>query len=107
MIAYTNPSQPGREDEYNEWYNNTHVPQILALPGFVNATRFKLADKQTVPGKRSRRYVAVYELESDDIDATVASLISAVSDGTVEISEALEMDPLPDMTVFEPIASPS
>lgn len=107
MIAYTNPSRPDREDEFNKWYDTIHIPQILALPGFVRATRFQVAEQQIVPGERTRRYVAVYEIESDDPQATAASLIAAVTDGRVELSESLEMDPLPEMTVFESLRESS
>ena len=41
LIALTNPVE-GREQEFNEWYDNQHVPDFLALPGCVSAQRFKL-----------------------------------------------------------------
>jgi hypothetical protein len=28
---------PGREDEFNLWYDPTHLPDVLKLPGFVSA----------------------------------------------------------------------
>jgi hypothetical protein len=33
----TSPVDPAREDEYNDWYDNTHVPEICAVLGFVFA----------------------------------------------------------------------
>lgn len=58
---------PAREDEYNDWYDNVHVPDILATPGFVRARRFVHKELRDGRGK----YMAMYEIESDDIDATM------------------------------------
>jgi hypothetical protein len=43
-------------DEFNEWYESVHAPEVLACPGFVSARRWRLNDG-------SPRFLAVYELE--------------------------------------------
>lgn len=58
---------PMREDEYNDWYNNMHIPDILATPGFVSARRDQIKDFRDGRGK----YLAIYELETDDIEGTM------------------------------------
>lgn len=40
--VHSNPV-PGREDEYNDWYTNQHLSDVLASPGFVAAQRFEVA----------------------------------------------------------------
>lgn len=47
------------EAEFNQWYNNTHLAERLACPGFLKARRFVAVDGQP-------RYLALYELESLD-----------------------------------------
>jgi hypothetical protein len=47
-----------KEREFNEWYNNVHVPEILAVSGFKTGRRF-----QRVSGDQIE-YMAMYELES-------------------------------------------
>ena len=60
----------GREDEFNEWYSNVHLPDALKVPGVVAAQRFKFAAsrwegaEQTLP-----TYLAIYEVETDDVFA--------------------------------------
>ena len=49
----------GGEAEFNRWYNEKHVPERLAMKGFVSARRYLSADNP-------RRYLAVYELESPE-----------------------------------------
>jgi hypothetical protein len=62
-----NNSDPGREVQFNDWYDNMHVPDALSSPGIVRARRFQ------APGFRDGRakYLAVYEIDSDDIDETM------------------------------------
>jgi hypothetical protein len=61
----TNCSDPGREAEYNDWYNNVHLPDVLETPGVVRATRYENTD----PAEGEAKFVAIYEIETDDIDA--------------------------------------
>jgi hypothetical protein len=48
---------PEHEHEFNEWYNTEHLPELLSLPGFLDAARY-------VAYKGTPKYLAVYELES-------------------------------------------
>lgn len=48
---------PAIEDEFNEWYNEEHMPLMDAVPGMLAARRFRATGG--LP-----RYVAVYHLES-------------------------------------------
>lgn len=58
---------PAREDEYNDWYDNIHIPDILKTPGFVRARRY--LNKEFRDGRG--RYMAVYDIETHDIDKTM------------------------------------
>lgn len=48
---------PEHNADFNAWYNEEHVPDLLQLPGFLNAARYEA----TLGGPR---YLACYELES-------------------------------------------
>jgi hypothetical protein len=48
---------PVYEDEFNAWYNTEHLPELLSLPGFLDAARY-------VAYKGVPKYLAVYELEN-------------------------------------------
>lgn len=68
LLVFSNPVD-GEEDEYNAWYSDHHLDEILAIDGFVLAQRFRLVD-----GKMTRdtpdapyRYLAMYEVESIDV----------------------------------------
>jgi hypothetical protein len=53
------------EDDFNEWYD-AHLPEILSIPGFVSAQRYRL-DPVVVDDEAAvtYRYLAVYEIEGD------------------------------------------
>ena len=82
LIVFSNPTTPAQEDEYNEWYNNTHLDDMVSVPGFVTAQRFRLADSQ-VGEDNPCKYLALYELETDNLDAALADLKSRI--GTVDM----------------------
>jgi hypothetical protein len=78
LIAESN-AVAGSDDEFNEWYRNYHIPQILSVPGFVSARRFKLSEVQ-FDGFASRfRYLVVYQIEGDAADTVAAMLKAAPS----------------------------
>ena len=47
-----------KEDEFNDWYNQVHLPEILAVPGFISGRRFKRISGDKI------KYMTLYELES-------------------------------------------
>ena len=48
-----------QDADFNAWYNQEHVSDLLALPGFLNGARYESA-------KGGPRYLACYELETVD-----------------------------------------
>jgi hypothetical protein len=60
-----NCSDPSREAEFNDWYNNIHLPDVFELPGFVRAIRCINTDV----GEGQAKYITFYEIETDNIDA--------------------------------------
>ena len=82
MLVFTNPL-PGKEDEFNHWYTNTHMPEILATDGFVAAQRFKLGDAQQMPGQE-HKYLAIYELDTDRSQEALENVAKAGPTMTME-----------------------
>lgn len=82
LIVYTSPAD-GREDDYNAWYDDIHLPEFSALPGVIAGRRFKVASD----GKP--RYAAIYELSAHP-DAVMAAMNEGVKNGTVRMSDAVD-----------------
>jgi len=66
LFVVTANVPPQMEDEFNEWYNHTHVPEVLGCPGWLSARRFKAVEGAA--GSGAPKYLALYELE--DASAT-------------------------------------
>jgi len=97
MVVQTSPAE-GRESEYNEWYSGTHMPQILEIPGFQSARRFRVSGDAQPSG---HKYLAVYELEADDLAEPVAELRSRSASGRTDRTDALASTPAPVVVVYE------
>jgi hypothetical protein len=91
FLALTNPVA-GKEDEYNEWYDKHHVPDVINIPGFISGQRFKLSDSQ-FGGEASKafKYLALYEIETDDIAATIKELRARGGTADITPSDAIDM----------------
>jgi hypothetical protein len=70
FVVYSDCADPSREAEFNEWYDQTHLPDVLNTPGFIRASRYINTDPNAGPGK----YLAIYEIESEDIGQTMTTL---------------------------------
>jgi hypothetical protein len=88
FVVRTNPVQ-GREDEYNEWYSNRHLADLLAVPGVVSARRFKLADFQTDDEPQAFKYLALYEVEAADAKSFFAEFFTRAGTDQMPISVTL------------------
>jgi len=95
LIVYTSPAD-GRADEYNAWYDDVHLGEFAALPGVISARRFQVA----APAAGQPQYAAVYELSSHP-DDVVAAMFAGIKEGTMHMSDALDMDSV-TMTTLVP-----
>lgn len=89
LIVLTRPVA-GREKEYLDWYQNTHLRQVVEVPGFVSAQFFKLAVNM-VESNPTYPYCAMYEVETDDFPTAMAELRSRAGTDSMIMSEALDL----------------
>jgi hypothetical protein len=102
LLVFSKPSSPEREDEYNKWYDEVHLGEVTAIPGFTGAVRYKLSDQGLFPNEPDAfEYLAIYEMDSDDLNGTLQELTVRAGDGRMFMSDALSMDPMPAMQLYE------
>ena len=65
FVTHTDCADPTREAEFNDWYDNVHVPDMLETPGMISATRWENVHPK---GNGRRKYLALYELETDNVE---------------------------------------
>src|SRR3954468_6100065 len=68
LLTLTEPPA-AMEEEFNAWYEDEHLPERLAIPGFRSARRW-IAEGRPGEGK----YLATYELDSPDVLRSAAYL---------------------------------
>lgn len=59
FLVYADLADPKYEEEFNAWYDTEHLPQLLSLPGFLDAARYEAV-------KGGPKYLAVYEIDGTD-----------------------------------------
>ena len=82
FVVYSNPAE-GREQEYNDWYSNQHLRDLLAIPGVISARRFKLSDTQIGEVAQTYRYLAIYDIEADDVQSFIKELMLRTASGAI------------------------
>ena len=65
LFAFSDCKDPAREKEFNDWYSNMHVPDMLEVPGMIKASRWVSAEPKE---GQHRKYLALYELETDSVE---------------------------------------
>jgi hypothetical protein len=82
----------GTDDAFNSWYTNTHLPDVIKVPGFSAAQRFRLSDAQ-LSEELPYKYLAVYEVDSDDINVPKEGLgVAANNPESMYIDPSLDRD---------------
>jgi hypothetical protein len=91
LVALSVP-YPGREKELEHWYDQQHIPDCLKLEGFMAAQRFRLDDGPVGnPAVPKWRVMVVYDIESDNIAATMAQIQRVARTAAMPMTDALDM----------------
>ena len=99
MVVQSSPADAEKDAAYNEWYSGTHVPELLAIPGFVSARRYRVAGGAK-EGQHS--YLAVYEIEADDLTVPVKEIRARSASGqTTSAGDLVQADPPAVVTLYE------
>lgn len=87
-LVLTNPAD-GEDEAFNAWYDDRHLGDVLAIPGFVAAQRFRIAPETA--GKESPwRYLAVFELSRETAAEAMSEMQARAGTDLMPISPALD-----------------
>jgi hypothetical protein len=95
LYVETRPSAPELEAEYQKWYDEVHLAEVVAIPGIVAARRYTPVRADGGP------FVAIYELEADELRDVIRAVLRTFREGRFQMSEAVQMDPPPAMRLLE------
>jgi hypothetical protein len=95
LVVQTNAIE-GRDREFNDWYDQLHIPELLAVPGVVAARRYELGEHQLGNGMEPMmsssqpfRYLAIYEIETQDDENWIRELETRIRTAQMQTSDAL------------------
>ncbi len=88
LIVLTTPL-PGREAEYHDWYDNTHLPELVNAFGMEGAQRYALVARLT--GSDTNPYLAIYDIETEDPMALLGAIGKGMATGELTPSDAQDM----------------
>lgn len=87
VLHITSRALPGRDEEYDRWYGETHVGEVLALPGFLSCDRYR---ELGMDGRPTGTFVAQYQVETDDPAALLQALFTAAP--TMKMTDSIDRD---------------
>jgi hypothetical protein len=86
-FVFNNP-EPGKEAEFDEWYDTVHIPEVMSVGNIVSAQRFKYRQLEREAGQPiAHACLTMYELEGDP-DEFMAKISAAVASGKVRMDDA-------------------
>ena len=86
-------SKPGREDEYAAWYAAQHLPDVCRMPGVTSARLFRIGLQKVYDLEAPQwTLLTIYELEGDDPQAIIDSIVAVSGSESMPLSDALTKD---------------
>jgi hypothetical protein len=83
MMVRTVNTDPTKDREFNAWYDDIDIPDVLKVPGYWRARRGRTMQltsppiAQTAEPQEQGHYVALYNIESSAIDKTIIDMLMA------------------------------
>jgi hypothetical protein len=104
LVVFNDPASPEVEADYNAWYDGDHVPQILQhVPAITAAKRFRIGPGQEMPLAGAPRYLAIYDIEADDVMDSFTQLREATADGRIVMTDTIRSTPPSTLVIYEEI----
>lgn len=92
LVVISRPFDHSDEVEYNRWYDDEHLSDVLKVKGIVAAQRYQGVARQPEIGNRMNPYLAIYEIETDDLESVVRELELRAGTEVMPISDTLDVN---------------
>lgn len=90
LMVVTSGAKAGRDDDYNAWYDGTHLAEICSLPGVSGGRRYDAIP--LTPNPQPAPYLAIYEIDADDPATVLNEMMRRSQAGEMSISDALDAE---------------
>jgi hypothetical protein len=103
LLAWSSPVSTEMDDEFNRWYEDVHVPQVIEAVGKpTTVTRRTLVDPRSGENSSVPKYLAVYEFEDIDVVTANAALMGAFRAQKLDMSPTIDAK-AGDMQWYSPL----
>jgi len=85
-------AREGRVAELHRWYDEQHIPDLLAVPGITGARRYSVTAIKLPQGVVPADALTIYDIDSDDPLAVMAELGRRTEAGVIRFTDALDRD---------------
>ncbi|WP_417209696.1 hypothetical protein [Antarctobacter sp.] len=82
MIVQLDPGE-GREDAFLDFYPQTHVRDILTVPGVLSAQFLRRVHAISDAGPHEWAYMVIYEVECDDPKELQDAMVAGMKSGAI------------------------
>jgi len=96
LIVQSQPSSHEHLADYEDWYDKKHIPEMLAIDGFVSARRMQSLDGES--------FIVIYEIDVD-VETAKANLATVQGSGTMSKPVGVCLDPPPTVQYFTEVGS--
>lgn len=109
-VVMADMTDPAKEAEWNAWYDHSHVPNLVKIPGYLSGARFRVkTDPRMGDRPMGPKYLALYEWEGPHCLETLGAPDRRLPEAQAELArwQAYGAPLVENMSwnVFEPIAS--
>ena len=81
ILFYTVCKDKDREQELSDWYDDIHIPDVEAIPGYTRCVRFRITDLspagEVQPRDMPGDYLSICE-STDEPEVAIANLQEAI-----------------------------
>ena len=88
VMVVQSQALPGRDDDYNAWYDNQHFHDICAIPGVKGGRRFD--SPVAMLGQPGMTYLAIYDLDIESPEAFMAEMGRRMAEGLMPMTDAID-----------------
>ncbi|BDB45570.1 MULTISPECIES: hypothetical protein [Mycobacterium] len=87
LFVESKPASSDVVDEYHRWHDEVHIPEMLAVDGFVSARRWQTDGES---------FITLYEIDTD-VETARTTLRAALDSGKMSRPVVVHTDPPPAM----------
>lgn len=95
FLVYANPV-PGMQESFNDWYDNQHIGDLVQMPGWTGAQRFRIVGnvtpRPTTLGYR-HGYLVLWDIEDTTAVAATRPMLDGLRGGKVRRGAAFDYSP--------------